>query len=43
MKRVAQFLKVSTELFIKAMREEFPQYTEEDIKEAVGRLVKAWR
>ena len=31
MKRVAQFFKVSTELFVKAMREEFPQYTEEDI------------
>lgn len=39
MKRVAQFLKVSTELFIKAMREEFPQYTEEDIKDMYDSLL----
>ena len=39
MKRVAQFLKVSTELFIKAMREEFPQYTEEDIKDMYESLM----
>lgn len=33
MKRVAQFFKVSPNLFIEAMREEFPQYTEDDIKD----------
>lgn len=31
MKRVAQFLKVSRPLYIVAMREEFPEYSEEDI------------
>ena len=31
MKRIAQFFKVSHELFIKSMKEEFPQYSEEDI------------
>lgn len=31
MKRIAQFFKVSAESFASAMREEFPQYTEEDI------------
>lgn len=31
MKRIAQFFKVSQELFIKSMKEEFPQYSEEDI------------
>ncbi len=31
MKRVAQFLKVSKENFIDAMREDFPEYTQEDI------------
>ena len=33
MKRVAQFFKVSPDLFIQAMKEEFPQYTEADIKD----------
>ncbi len=31
MRRVAQFFKVSPENFIQAVREEFPEYTEEDI------------
>lgn len=31
MKRVAQFLKVSRPLYLSAMKEEFPEYTEEDI------------
>lgn len=31
MKRVAQFFKVSKENFIDAMREDFPEYTQEDI------------
>ena len=31
MKRAAQFLKVSSENFIRSVREEFPQYTEEEI------------
>lgn len=31
MKRVAQFFKVSRELFLQAMREDFPQYTDDDI------------
>ncbi len=39
MKRVAQFFKVSTELFVKAMREEFPQYTEEDIRDMYESLM----
>jgi dUTP pyrophosphatase len=33
MKRVAQFFKVSEENFVAAMREEFPQYTEADIRD----------
>lgn len=33
MKRIAQFLKVSAENFVSAMREEFPQYTEADIRD----------
>lgn len=33
MKRVAQFFKVSPELFLQAMKDDFPQYTEEDIKD----------
>lgn len=32
MQRVAQFMKVSAENFIGAMREEFPSYTEEELK-----------
>ena len=31
MKRIAQFFKVSQELFIKSMKEEFPQYSEEEL------------
>ena len=31
MKRIAQFFKVSRELFLAAVKEEFPQYAEEDI------------
>lgn len=33
MRRIAQFLKVSPENFIQAMQEEFPQYTESDLKD----------
>lgn len=33
MQRIAQFFKVSPENFMNAMREEFPQYTEEDIRD----------
>lgn len=33
MKRVAQFFKVSEENFLKAMKDEFSQYTEADIKD----------
>lgn len=33
MRRIAQFLKVSPENFMQAMREDFPEYTEEDIKD----------
>lgn len=39
MKRVAQFFKVSTELFIEGMKEEFPQYTEEDIRDMYESLM----
>lgn len=33
MKRVAQFFKVSPENFMQAMKENFPEYTESDIKD----------
>lgn len=33
MKRIAQFFKVSENNFVEAMKEEFPQYTEADIKD----------
>ena len=33
MKRIAQFFKVSPDNFLKAMKEDFPQYTEEDIRD----------
>ncbi len=33
MKRVAQFFKVSAENFIEAVKEDFPEYTEEDIRD----------
>lgn len=32
MKRVAQFFKVSRELFVQAVKEDFPQYAEEEIR-----------
>lgn len=33
MKRIAQFYKVSLENFMKAVKDDFPQYTEDDIKD----------
>lgn len=33
MQRIAQFFKVSEENFMNAMKEDFPQYTEEDIRD----------
>ncbi|MBR1931084.1 MAG: deoxyuridine 5'-triphosphate nucleotidohydrolase [Lachnospiraceae bacterium] len=39
MRRIAQFFKVSPELFVEAMKEEFPQYTEDDIKDLYDSLV----
>ncbi len=33
MKRIARFFKVSSDNFIDSMREEFPQYTEDDIRD----------
>lgn len=33
MKKIAQFFKVSPELFLEAMKEGFPQYREEDIRD----------
>ncbi|MCM1113571.1 MAG: hypothetical protein NC399_10000 [Muribaculum sp.] len=33
MQRIAQFLKVSEEQFVNAMREEFPEYSVEDIRQ----------
>lgn len=33
MHRIAQFFKVSPNLFMDAMKEDFPQYTEEDIRD----------
>lgn len=38
MQRIAQFFKVSEENFVKAMKEDFPQYTEEDIKDMYDSL-----
>ena len=38
MHRIAQFFKVSPALFIDAMKEEFPQYTEEDIRDMYDSL-----
>ena len=32
MKRVAQFFKISEDLFVQAVKEDFPRYTEEDIR-----------
>lgn len=39
MRRIAQFFKVSSENFIHSMREEFPQYTEEDIRDMYESLM----
>ena len=39
MKKIAQFFKVSPENFMNAMREEFLQYTEEDIRDMYESLV----
>lgn len=39
MKRVAQFFKVSPDLFIEAMREEFPQYRPDDIRDMYESLI----
>ncbi len=33
MRRIAQFFKVSEEQFVNAMREDFPEYNEEDIRQ----------
>ncbi len=33
MKRIAQFMRVGQENFVNSMKEEFPQYTEEDIRD----------
>jgi len=38
MQRIAQFFKVSPDNFINAMKEDFPQYTEEDIKDMYDSL-----
>ncbi len=38
MKKIAQFFKVSPELFLEAVREEFPQYSEEDIMDMYNAL-----
>lgn len=39
MKRIAQFFKVREENFFKSVREEFPGYTEEDIRDMYASLV----
>lgn len=33
MKRVAQFFKVSEEMYLQAMKKDFPQYSEEDVRQ----------
>lgn len=38
MKKIAQFYKVSVENFLDAMKEEFPQYTEADIRDMYDSL-----
>lgn len=38
MQRIAQFFKVSEENFMNAMKEDFPQYTESDIKDMYDSL-----
>lgn len=38
MRRIAQFLKVSEKNFVSAMMEEFPQYTETDIRDMYEKL-----
>ena len=39
MKRVAQFMKVSLENYMAAMKDDFPQYTEADIKDMYESLI----
>lgn len=39
MRRIAQFFKVSSDNFVRSMREEFPQYTEEDIRDMYESLM----
>lgn len=39
MQRVARFMKVSEENFVQAMREEFPAYNEQDIKDMYASLM----
>ncbi len=39
MKRVAQFFKVSPDNFVSAMREEFPQYSETDVREIYEKIM----
>lgn len=38
MKRVAQFFKVSEDMFVQAVKEDFPQYTEEEIQQMYADL-----
>ena len=38
MKKIAQFFKVSSNLFLDAMKEEFPQYTDADIQDMYDTL-----
>ncbi len=39
MQKIAQFFKVSEDNFVQAMREEFPEYTESDIKDMYESLM----
>lgn len=39
MKRVAQFFKVSPDNFVGAMREDFPQYSETDVREIYEKIM----
>ncbi len=39
MRRIAQFFKVSPDNFMQAMREDFPEYSEEDIKDMYDSLM----
>lgn len=38
MKKIAQFFKVSSNLFLESMKEEFPQYTDSDIQDMYDTL-----